>query len=71
MQLWEGNNTCAQKWYFDEIGDGEYVILSACSGLAIDVYAGKIGNGVNIQLWDFNYTKAQKWKFKKIGGATL
>lgn len=59
VQLYQSNNSCAQKWIIAESGDG-YKILSACSGLALDVYMD------NVQLHTDNNGGTQKWSFAPV-----
>ncbi|MBR0460467.1 RICIN domain-containing protein [Candidatus Saccharibacteria bacterium] len=62
IQLYNSNNTCAQKWRVIKNSDNTYTFFSACSGLAIDVTGGNTTDGTNIQLYTANNTNAQKWR---------
>lgn len=49
------NGTPAQRFYIADVGDGRYEFFNVASGLALDVYWGKITeNGANIQTWKYN-----------------
>lgn len=62
IQLWEGNDACAQRWQILQNGDNTYTLLSACdTSKALDVFNGEKDLGTNIQLWSANSTAAQKW----------
>ncbi len=66
INLWEHNTSCAQKWKLMKMGDGLYVIISACSiDKVVDVQAANTTNGTNIQLWPFILNnKAHMWKIR-------
>lgn len=63
IQLWEPNDTCAQKWkIYSSGGNGELTFESAClSGMTMDVYGGSARIGDNINTWLTNNGVAQKW----------
>lgn len=60
-QIYEKNNSVAQKYYVTSVGGGYYAITNAASGLALDVNAGSTENGANVHLWESNGTDAQRW----------
>ncbi len=60
-QIYEKNNSVAQKYYVTSVGGGYYAITNAASGLALDVNAGSTENGANVHLWETNGTDAQRW----------
>ena len=65
VQLYDSNNTCAQKWIITR-SNGFATIKNACSGLALDVSYGAISTrGTNVQLYTANKTDAQKWTLTK------
>ncbi|MDD7364644.1 MAG: RICIN domain-containing protein [Olsenella sp.] len=61
VQIYEKNNSVAQKYYVTSAGGGYYAITNAASGLALDVNAGSTENGANVHLWESNGTDAQRW----------
>lgn len=63
VQLWDGNNTCAQRWVVKSNGDG-YRLVNACSGKSLDVSGADIwSENTKIQIWDNNDSVAQRWYF--------
>lgn len=65
LQLYESNNTNAQKFRIKKRADGTYKILNAVSGMALDVQGAVLENGTNIQTWGDTDNAAQKWTFSK------
>ena len=65
LQLYESNNTNAQKFRIKKRADGTYKILNAVSGMALDVQGAVFENGTNIQTWGDTDNTAQKWTFSK------
>ncbi len=61
VQLYESNETLAQRWKVEYTDDGYAKIVSANSGKVLDVDGASIQNGVQIQQYDWNKTRAQKW----------
>lgn len=62
IQLFDSNDTKAQKWYFEQQSDGYYIIKSSINkNKAIDMYGNSRRNGTNINLYDSNGTSAQRW----------
>ncbi len=57
LQLWDCNDTNAQKFTF-EPATGE---LKTTNNLCVDVRASSISNGTVVQLWACNGTSAQRW----------
>ena len=63
IQLWECNNTLAQKFYIVDAFFGEYTIHSAIDPtFVLDVKNGENIDGNTIQLYKLNLTKAQRFK---------
>lgn len=69
VQVWTSNGTAAQKFRFEKEGsmktieDGTYLIRSGVnSNFVVDVTAGAMTNGTNIQLYSFNNSNAQKYE---------
>lgn len=63
LQIYESNNTNAQKFRIKKRTDGTYKIVNATSGLAVDVQGAVFENGTNIQIWGDTDNQAQKWDF--------
>ncbi|MGI6754432.1 MAG: RICIN domain-containing protein [Atopobiaceae bacterium] len=69
VQIYGGNSTSAQKFYFELGTDGYYTITSAASGKVLDVVNGAITPTSNVQQFERNGTDAQKWAlFKNTDG---
>lgn len=66
VQIYDANGSCAQNWRINDLGNGQYEILSACSGKALDVSGGGLSAGTNVQIFEPNNTKAQAWSFTKV-----
>ena len=62
IQLWESNNSCAQRWKIVKVSEDIVNIMSSCSSKALDVSGANMKSGTNIDLWTMNDTNAQKWK---------
>lgn len=65
LQLWDKNNTNAQKFYVEYDGEGYYTIKALCSGKYLDVESAKKDCGTNVWQYDWNGTNAQKWLVKE------
>ncbi len=65
VQLYEKNNTGAQRWRIEKTSDGYYVIKNPQSGKVLDVAAENSNDGTNVQIYDWNGSNAQKWKVLK------
>lgn len=66
VQIYESNNTDAQKWKFSFL-NGYYTIISAASGKALDVSGANRADGANVQQYQPNGTDAQLWKLVAHG----
>ena len=66
-QVYEHNFTPAQRWVLYSAGDGQYEIVNANSGKALDVYAGQAREGARVQQFERNGTPAQRWKAVDAG----
>ena len=66
VNIWERNNTDAQRWMVKDAGNGYVYIINKCGGLYLDANGGVAKNSVNIQGWVGNSTNAQKWKLIEI-----
>lgn len=67
IQLWDFNDSGAQKFNIIPVKEGYYKILNAASKKALDVAGGMKGSGVNVWLYDDNETDAQLWRFYQTG----
>lgn len=61
LQLWEGNNTGAQRFIVRNIGGGYVEIENLHSGKLLDVQWGEIREGANVWQYEKNGTCAQRW----------
>lgn len=61
VQLYEGNNTDAQKWEVINNGDGFIRIRNVRSGKLLDVDSGVAESGRNVWQYEANGTRAQLW----------
>ena len=67
VQLYSSNNTNAQKYRFESIGNGTYKIINANSGKVLDVSGGSTANGAALQQYTSNNTVAQQWTVRNYG----
>ena len=65
VQLYSSNNTNAQKYRFESIGNGTYKIINASSDKVLDVAGGSTANGAALQQYTSNNTVAQQWTVAK------
>ena len=65
LQVYENNNTNAQKFKITKRADGTYKIINVASGMVADVQGAVFENGTNVQMWDDTDNAAQKWTFTK------
>lgn len=61
IQLWDSNNTDAQRWVVEDAGSGYVFLKSANSGKVLDVAGGSTAPSTRVQQYDLNKTRAQKW----------
>lgn len=73
IQVYEANNTNAQKWILrpeweaEKITEGEYIITSALSNsMVLDVHNGSKDDRANIQIYKSNGTDAQVFKVESV-----
>ena len=74
LQLYEFNDTCAQKWIIlDSDSNSGYIFYSACALLkAIDIPGNNANKeGISIQLYDQNGTTAQTFAINDATSASL
>ena len=67
IQVWESNDTGAQKWKVTLKSDGTYVFTNARSKKVLDVLNESTTPGTNVQQWKENGSNAQKWKVEYLG----
>lgn len=61
VQVFQSNNSGAQKWNVARNADGTYTIVNAASGKALDVAGGSAYSGANVQQYQPNGSAAQHW----------
>ena len=71
VQLYSSNNTNAQKYRFESIGNGTYKIINANSGKVLDVSGGSTANGAALQQYTSNNTVAQQWTVRNYGSGKI
>ncbi|MCX4030103.1 RICIN domain-containing protein [Endozoicomonas sp. SM1973] len=54
IHQWEENNTIAQQFIIEEVGNSTYKIVNLHSGKALDIAEWQQENGGNLQQWDFH-----------------
>lgn len=65
--LWTANNTSAQNFKLDSLGNGFYRIIASTGTAAdgtpmvLDVYDASSEQGTNVHIWKWNGTIAQQW----------
>lgn len=60
-QIFEKNESGAQRYYFNKNADGTYSITVVGTGKVLDVKDGNIVATTNVQQWENNGSDAQKW----------
>ena len=68
VQIWQNNDTGAQKWNFSRNVDGSYTIVNAASGKALDAKDAAASSGTNTQQWSRNGSAAQRWYIEYVSG---
>ncbi|MEQ6117735.1 RICIN domain-containing protein [Bifidobacterium bifidum] len=71
VQLYSSNNTNAQRYRFESIGNGTYKIINANSGKVLDVAGGSTANGAALQQYTSNNTVAQQWTVRNYGSGKI
>lgn len=71
VQLYSSNNTNAQKYRFESIGNGTYKIVNINSGKMLDVAGGSTVNGAALQQYTSNNTVAQQWTVRNYGSGKV
>lgn len=71
IRLYAANGTNAQKFRFQQIGNGTYNIVNVNSGKVLDVYGASASNGAVLQQYDSNGTVAQQWTVRNYGDGKI
>ena len=71
IQLYAANGTNAQKFRFQQIGNGTYNIVNVNSGKVLDVYGASASKGAVLQQYDSNGTVAQQWTVRNYGDGKI
>ena len=68
IQIYDSNNTFAQKWYIKSVENGYYTISTFSNeNMVMDVAGGQKLNAANVQLYMYNGTDAQLWSIEDLG----
>lgn len=59
VQLFNSNNTAAQKFSIKSVGDGYYKIQCEATGKVLDVSDGSMASNANVQQFSWNGSAAQ------------
>ena len=70
VQLYQSNNTKAQKFNITYRGNGYYSIINAKSGKSLDVKSASTANKANVWQYTYNGSCAQLWVVKKNSNGT-
>ena len=68
VQVFQNNDSGAQKWNISRNGDGSYTIINAASNKALDLKDARAVSGANIQQWSQNGSGAQHWFIDYVSG---
>ena len=71
IQLYQSNNSGAQKWNVVQNSDNTFTFKNAANGKSIDLKNASAISGANIQQWAPNNTAAQKWIPEYIDGGGI
>ena len=71
IQIYDSNDSDAQRWYIYESGTaGQYIFRPVCApGVVMDVANGSKASMANIQSYTYNNSTAQKFKITKVSEA--
>ena len=70
VQVYESNETNAQRWYVTRDNQGFYILQNISSGKALDIHAAYRTAGTNVQQFESNGTLAQKWSIVRTANGT-
>jgi len=68
VQLWDDNQSGAQKWNVTVDSDGYITLVNLESGKALDVSSGSKTPGANVWQYAANGSDAQRWAAEKVDG---
>lgn len=68
VQLYQDNNSNAQKWKVTKDSNGYYSFMALCSGKMLDLADGVVQNEQNIWQVTNNGSDAQKWRIEHVEG---
>ena len=71
VQIYQSNNTNAQKWYLKKDSAGYITFMNVNSDKALDVSGGIAANNRNVQQYQSNGSYAQKWIAKKNSDGSI
>ncbi|OFQ97732.1 RICIN domain-containing protein [Alloscardovia sp. HMSC034E08] len=67
INLYQYNESAAQKFKFTQNTNGTYTITNAASGKVLDVYGGTARNKQTVWQYDSNGSAAQQWYIRDMG----
>lgn len=70
VDIFEENETAAQKWEIHQNSDGTYKLINTNSMKVLDVYAAESSDYTNVDIYSDNGTDAQKWNIIRSGDGT-
>lgn len=70
VQIYDNNNSTAQHFEIEYVGEGYYRIVSEKSNKVLDIKDSNTGSGANVQIYGWNGSNAQLWKFVELGDGT-
>lgn len=76
VQQWTINGSSCQDWILEKIADPgckmdtsvSYEFENANSGMVMDIEAGTMADGINVQQWTSGHYKSQKWVLSAFSG---
>ena len=68
VDVYQDNNSAAQKWYITLAENGNYMLKPECSDCLLDVEMGDslIEDGTNVEIWEKNAGAAQQFEFETL-----
>ena len=68
VQLYDNNNTVAQRWYLKKLNEGYYAIVSSMNPeIALTAASGNTENGISVQMSKYTGSATQQWAIKGAG----
>ena len=65
VHTWDFNNLDAQRWLFQDAGNGYYYFISKCNSLYMDVKDALTADFTNIQVNRFTNSRAETFKLNE------